>query len=179
MDMSVSKLEASQRIETLKSCPKPSGWHFGAKIHKFAPVIINLRDCEGASFADIAFFLKTHFRHNVSRQRLSHYYRRISKLIDQHWSSSTCTFDLPNYREALVRIKSLRTCTYWRLRSPLYAITGYLRTLVEIYGYSYQDVSTTLREEEGMNYSRQAIFAFLKRQPKPSMSKGWGEIGII
>lgn len=177
-NMPFNQNEVSQRIAVFESCQKPRGWHFGAKIHQFASVILNLKDGENASFADIAFFLKTHFRYHVSRQRLNRYYLRISELIDQNWTASAPCFPLPDYRKALTRIQALRTRHYWRLKSPLYGIAGYLRTLVEIYGYSYQEVATVLRDEEGMTYSRQAIFAFLKRLPKPKSQSRWGEVGI-
>ncbi|MCR9909729.1 hypothetical protein NB545_20040 [Vibrio campbellii] len=178
--MTLCNAVVSQRISTFEACPKPRGWHFGAKIHSFVPVILNLREKEGASFANISHFLKVHYRFSISRQRLHAYYKRVAFIIDENYSSfrEVSVIPLPNFSQALERIKGLRRRAYWQLRSPLHFCVQAIKNLHEIYGYSFRSIAAFLRDELGRSYSRQAIFAFIKRLPNTTHKSSWGSVGI-
>lgn len=177
--MTLCNAVVSQRISTFEACPKPRGWHFGAKIHSFVPVILNLREKEGASFANISHFLRVHYRFSISRQRLHAYYKRVAFIIDEHYSSfrEVSVVPLPNFNVALERIKALRSRAYWQLRSPLHFCVQAIKNLYEIYGYSFRSIAEFLRDELGRRYSRQAIFAFIKRLPSETKRSAWGSVG--
>ncbi|ENN6469974.1 hypothetical protein AB9X29_003775 [Vibrio vulnificus] len=185
--MDVSE-EVQKRIECFLQCKKPKGWHHAAKIHRFAPYIMALVEEHKASFAEIAFYLRTKFRVRFSRQRLHAYYQRIDALISelevQNVSlTSDPTFKLPSFSAALQRLRDMRVRAYWRLRTPLLDYISELTGLRDGYLYTFAELSEHLKTYYSLGYSRQAICQFLQRHSRPSENLGvinfWGAAGKV
>lgn len=185
--MDVSE-EVQKRIECFLQCKKPKGWHHAATIHRFAPYILALVEEHKASFAEIAFYLRTKFRVRFSRQRLHAYYQRIDAMISdlevQNVSlTSDPTFKLPSFSAALERLRDMRVRVYWRLRTPLLDYISELTGLRDGYLYTFAELSEHLKTHYSLEYSRQAICQFLKQHSQPSIHRCvieyWGETGKI